>query len=116
MANTNVQAIQFSNSQIRPMADLLASTYLSAKKLVNNWNGQNVAAVIPNDSTVLADGAATDGRAPITDAQATAIITRATEFISWMENGLVASPFNGTASLATLGTVNSVAVNGGTKF
>lgn len=116
MANTNVQAIAFSNSEIRPMADQIFSTYLSAKKIVQNWNSQAVSAVIPNDSTIIADGAAVDGRAQITDAQATAIITRCQEMISWMENGLVASPFNGTATLATLGTVSAVAVNGQTKF
>jgi len=116
MANTNVQAVTFCNTEIRPMADQIFSTYLSAKKIVQNWNSQALSTVIPNDSTIIADGAAQDGRAQITDAQATAIITRCQEMISWMENGLVASPFNGTATLATLGTVSGVAVNGQTKF
>ena len=116
MANTNPQAITFSNTQIRPMADLLYSAYLSAKKITQEWNSQNVSAVIPNDSTVIADGSATDGRAPITDAQATNIITRCNELISWMENGLVGSPFLGTTTLATLSTVSAVEVNGATTF
>ena len=117
MANTNVQAIVFSNGNIRPMADLIMSAYLSAKKLVEIWDAQSVSTVIPNDSTIIADGAANDGRAQITDAQATAIVTRCEELISWLENGLIASPFNtGTASLSTLGTVASVQVNGQTKF
>lgn len=116
MANTNVQAITFSNTRIRPFADMLYSAYLTAKSLVDQWNAQNVSAVIPNDSVVIADGSATDGRAPITDAQATNIITRATELVSWMENGLVASPFNATATNATLNTVSAVEVNGVSKF
>lgn len=112
MPNSNPQAIAFSNSKIRPMADLLYSAYLTAKSVVEQWNAQSVSAVIPNDSTVIADGAATDGRAQITDAQATAIITRCQELINWMEQGLVASPFTGTATLATLGTITAVEVNG----
>jgi len=98
------------------MADLLYTAYLSAKKLDQEWNAQNVAAVIPNDSTIIADGSATDGRPQITDAQATAIVTRCTEMISWMENGLVGSPFLGTTTLATLNTVLAPEVNGVSKF
>ncbi len=112
MANVNVQAVAFANQKIRPMADLMYSAYLSAKSVVQEWNSQSVSAVIPNDSTVISDGAASDGRAPITNAQATSIITRAQELISWMENGLVAVPFNVSANLATLGTVTAVQVNG----
>jgi hypothetical protein len=116
MANTNVQAIAFSNTRIRPMADLLSCAYHSAKKLVNEWNAQGVATVIPNDATVISDGAATDGRAPITDAQATAIVTRCNELISWMEQGLVATPFLVPVTNATLNTVSLVQVNGQAKF
>jgi deoxycytidylate deaminase len=116
MANTNAQAIAFSNTRIRPMADQLYSTYLSAKKLASEWNAQSVSTVIPNDSTVISDGAATDGRPQITDAQATNIVTRCNEMISWMENGLVASPFGTSATLATLNTIVAAEVNGTSKF
>lgn len=114
--NTNPQAITFSNTRIRPAADLLYTCYLTMKSLVEQWNSQNVAAAIPNDAIVIGDGAATDGRAQITDAQATGIITRATEFINWMEQGLVASPFTGTVTNATLNTIGGVQVNGQSKF
>ncbi len=113
MANTNAQAVAFSNQKIRPMSDLIYSAYLSAKSVLAQWNAQGVASVIPNDSTVIADGSATDGRAPITDAQATAIITRATEFINWMERGTLDT--SGTQNNATLNTVAAVSVNGTTK-
>lgn len=116
MANTNVQAITFVNQQIRPMADVLYSAYLSAKKIVQEWNGQSLSTVIPNDSTLIADGSATDGRPQITDAQATNIITRCMELISWFENGLVASPFNATVTNSYLNTVVAVQVNGKTQF
>lgn len=98
------------------MADLLYAAYLSAKSLVAQWNAQSVSSVIPNDSTVISDGAATDGRAQITNAQATTIITRAQELISWMENGLVGSPFNAGSTSATLSTVAAVEVNGTAKL
>lgn len=112
MANTNAQAILFSNTKIRPMADLLSTAYFTAKSVVSQWNAQLVSSVIPNDATVISDGAAIDGRAQITDAQATAIITRCSELISWMEQGLVASPFGTTTTSATLNTVQAVEVNG----
>lgn len=112
MANTNPQAITFSNAKIRPMADLIYTAYETAKSVVEQWNAQNVSAVIPNDTTIIADGSATDGRAQITDAQATNIITRCQELIQWMENGLVASPFNASVTNATLNTVAAVQVNG----
>lgn len=116
MANSNPQAITFTNTRARPMADMLYSAYLSAKSFVTQWNADNVAAVIPNDATIIADGAATDGRAQVTDAQVTAIVTRCQELINWMEQGLVASPFTGTVSNATLNTVAGVQVNGASKF
>lgn len=114
--NTSVQAIEFSNSKIRPTADLIYSAYLQCKSLVNLWNSQQVSTVLPNDTNQLGDGAAADGRPIITDAQATTIITRATELVNWLEQGLVASPFTGTANLATLNTIAGVQVNGQSKF
>lgn|SRR5579871_1791686 len=113
MANTNAQAILFANTRIRPFADELYSTYLTAKSLLNQWNAQSVSTAIPNDSTVIADGSATDGRAPIIDAQATNIITRAQELVNWMEAD---SLTGGTVTNAVLNTVVAVAVNPQSKF
>lgn len=114
MANTNAQAVAFVNTRIRPMADLIFTGYETAKSLVSQWNSQSVATAIPNDSTVIADGAAADGRAPITDAQATNIVTRCMEFINWMERGTLDT--SGTLNNATLNTVAAVEVNGAAKF
>jgi hypothetical protein len=116
MANANVQAINFVNNRIRPMADELWTCYFTAKSLIAQWNAQSVSLVIPNDAVVISDGAATDGRAQITDAQATAIVTRCQEFISWMEQGLVGVPFLVPVTNATLNTVGAVRVNGAAKF
>lgn len=110
MANTNPQAIAFSNGKIRPMADLLYTAYQTAKSVVSQWNAQNVAAVIPNDAVIIADGSATDGRAQITDAQATTIITRCTDLINWMEGSTAIAA--GDGSKAVLNTVAAVEVNG----
>lgn len=116
MANSNPQAITFTNTRARPMADLLYSAYLSAKSYIEQWNAGSVATVIPNDATIIADGAAVDGRPQVTDAQVTNIFTRCQELVNWMEQGLVASPFTGTVTNATLNTVAGVQVNGQSKF
>lgn len=110
MANSNPQAVAFANQKIRPMADLLYTAYYTAKSVLAQWNAQNVAAVIPNDATIIADGAATDGRAQITDAQATNVITRCQDLINWMEGANTIAAGNG--SLAVLNTVALVQVNG----
>lgn len=112
--NSNPQAIAFSNARIRIMADLLGSAYLSAKKLLAEWNAQGVAAVIPNDATVIDDGAAADGRPIVTDAAATAIVTRCLELVNWMETGQIAA--GGTVTDATLNTVVACAVNSRSYF
>jgi hypothetical protein len=113
-SNSNVQAITFSNTKIRPFADLLYTAYLSAKSLVSMWNAQNVPAALPNDANVLADGAATDGRAPITDAQATNIINRAQDLINWMEGSTAIAAGDGSKIVLT--TVSAVEVNGKSLF
>lgn len=111
MANTNVQAVAFCNGRIRPAADTLYGTYLTCKKLLDDYSNQGISAVIPNDATLVADGSATDGRPPMTNAQAITIVTRAQEFVTWAE---------GTGALAQvagrLGTIAAVEVNGRAAF
>jgi hypothetical protein len=101
MANTNVTAISFSNNKARPMADSMAKLYYQCKDIVNTWNATGMSTNIPNDTTVLSDGAAVDGRNPVTNANVTSIITRAQEFITDYE----------ATSSAKLNTVLVVAVN-----
>ena len=113
--NTNAQAIAFSNNKIRPMSDLLYTVYQTAKSVVDQWNAQGVSTVLPNDANLIQDGATVasgtpDGRKPITDAQATNIITRCQDLINWMEGS--ASIAAGDGSKAVLNTVALVNTNG----
>lgn len=114
MANTNAQAVAFVNNKVRPMATLLYEVYLNAKSLLQQWNSQAVSAVIPNDSVTISDGAAVDGRPPITDAQATNIITRCQDLVNWMEGST--SIVAGDGSKAVLNTVTAVEVNATTTL
>jgi hypothetical protein len=114
MPNVNPQAVAFTNNRARPMADAIYGAYLTAKKILAEYSAQNVAAVIPNDATVISDGAAADGRAQVTDAQVINIINRAQELVNWMERATLNA--SGTQDNATLNTVAAVAVNGQTKF
>ena len=106
MANTNPQVIAFCNAHVRPMADSMAANYWTAKKIVTEWNSLNLAALILNDGTLIADGSATDGRSPISGTMVTNIIVRATEIVTDYE----------AAGNAKLNTVAQVAVNGQSRF
>ena len=68
--NANPQAVLFANTKIRPVNDLALSLYYSIQLFQQEWTQQSIAAVIPNDSNLIVDGSATDGRPPMTDAQA----------------------------------------------
>ena len=70
MPNSNPQAVLFANQKIRPLVDQAISLYLGIQLFQQEWTQQNIATVIPNDSNLIADGSAQDGRPPMTDAQA----------------------------------------------
>jgi hypothetical protein len=114
MANTNPQAVAFANGRARPLADDMRGLYLSCKAFVQQWTGQSVATVIPNDAVVIADGAAIDGRAPITDAQVQQIFAHASNLIAYFE-GATAAPVN-NASMQNFNQIQAVAVNGPAIF
>jgi hypothetical protein len=97
------------------MADMLYSVYLTAASIVQQWNDQNVAAVIPpGDSTVIADGSATDGRNPLTNDQAYAIILAAQDIANYFEGNV--SPGAPDGSKAKLVPVVRAEVNGSSRF
>ncbi len=98
----------------RPMADILYGAYLSAKSYVELWNAQGMGTYIPNDTTVIDDGSATDGRSPVTDAQVNNILNRCQELINWLETDQLTS--GGTVTNAVLNTVAAVEVNGKSLF
>lgn len=109
MAITNPEAIAFSNTRIRPAADSLAKLYYRAKQVKQEWDANSMSSLITNTSDVIRDGASPtddvgtggDGRHVITGIDATAIITRLSEFITDYE----------ASSNAKLNTVLAVAVN-----
>lgn len=85
MAVTNVQAITFSNSQIRLIADRFMQLYWFAKAASSDWTAKDLASIIPNDSTVMTDGAATDGRTIITSGDVNIIVAHLNTFIADLE-------------------------------
>ena len=80
MPITDVHAINFCTTRIRPAADLLHKTYLTAKSIVDQWNAQTLSATITNDASVVVDIASNNGWPVITGQMATAVITRLIEF------------------------------------
>jgi len=103
---TNPQAVAFCNNEIRVMADSMTQNYYTAKSIVNDWFSTGVNSLIPNDSSLIIDGSAIDGRSPITGSQVTNIITRAQEIVADYEAN----------SSAKFNTINAVKVNGGSRF
>jgi hypothetical protein len=99
----NPQAVLFTNQMARPLADSLETAYRTAVKVVEDWNAQNMAALIPNDAAAqIFDGAESDGRPIAHGADVVNIITRAMELMADYEaNGL-----------AKLNTVLAISVNG----
>lgn len=98
---TNPEAVKFCNEKVRVAADKLASAYFLAKEVQAEWFANSMSDVIPNDSSPVVDGSATDGRHPITGADATNIITRLGELITDYE----------ASANAKLNTILGVAVN-----
>lgn len=88
--NTNQQAINFDNTYARGGSNNVVSCYLTMKRVLQVWNGQNIVSVIPNDSNLIQDGATVangqpDGRPPVTDAQINIMISNMTTLIAQFE-------------------------------
>jgi hypothetical protein len=79
------QAVRFCNERVRPAADRFAQLYWWAKAVAAEWEAQGIAAKIPNDASVILDGAATDGRPIITGADVNTMAARVAEFIALLE-------------------------------
>lgn len=114
MPNANPQAVAWANNKARPLADELRRAYLSCKAFVQMWTAQSLAAVIPNDATIITDGAATDGRAQVTNAQINVLFAHASNLIAYFE-GATGAPTN-NASFQNFNQVNAIAVNGQAIF
>jgi hypothetical protein len=85
MPNTNPQAIRVANEKLRVLADRFGQAYNACKMAQDEYAAENWSALFPNDAEVIADGSATDGRTPITNADVVAFMTTVGAFITWME-------------------------------
>jgi hypothetical protein len=99
---TNPQAVRFCNERVRVAADALAKLYYLAKAIRNEWDATGMSALIAyNNGDLVVDGAASDGRPPVTGISVNNLVTRLTEFTADMEAN----------SSAKLNTVLAVAVH-----
>ena len=86
MPNSNPQAIKIANDKIRRLANLMAGLYSSLKSAQIEYTAEDWGSLFPNDSEVLVDQSATDGRTPITNAEVRAfMLTDAVSFLNALE-------------------------------
>jgi hypothetical protein len=129
VANQNAIAVGWANTKVRPLADLMYSVYLSAKKFKQMADGQAIYGVgkpIPNDGTFMDDGslpaaqggtiapAVGDGRSTMTNAQATSLYNRAVDLINWFEGSAAVGANDGNQGIGNM--VLGVEVNGKAIF
>lgn len=67
-AVTNPLAVKFANEQVRRIADTYGRTLFDTDKVLALWRAHGLAELIPNDDSLIADGAGSDGRRAITGA------------------------------------------------
>ena len=77
----NPEAVQFTKVLARPAADAIAYAYWLAKKTLAEWYSNDLGSVITNTSDLVTDG----NPKPVTGAQVTSVITRASELVADLE-------------------------------
>ncbi len=86
MANiTDTNAIRFCNTRVRPVADRIAQLYNAIIAIGNEYTALGISTLIPNDSSPIADGAATDGRPQIVGTDVANIVTIVTAIKTTLE-------------------------------
>ena len=85
MPNTNPQAVRIANEKIRPSADRFGRLYNWLKALQAEATAESWLTLFPADAEIIVDGAATDGRAMITNTDVRNFITLAGAYITFME-------------------------------
>jgi hypothetical protein len=86
MPNLNPQAVTIANTKIRPLADRMAQLYTAIKTAQIEYTAEGWGSLFPNDSEVIVDGSATDGRTPITNADVRSfMLTDAVAFLTALE-------------------------------
>jgi len=100
MPNTNPQAILVANTKIRPLCDRMAQLYNAIKAAQIEFVAEGWGTLFPNDSEIIVDGSAVDGRTPITNADVrTFMLTDAVAFLTPLE----ASAFAGRDRIHKIG-------------
>jgi hypothetical protein len=103
---TNPQVVAFCNDLLRPYADASTRNYYAAKHILTVWFATNLGADVPNlVGDIVVDGAAADGREPISGFDVWNLVNRAQELVTDYEAG----------SNAKLNTIIKVQVNGAPK-
>lgn len=86
MPNSNPQAVRVANEKIRVLADAMAGLYNAFKSAQIEFTAEGWASLFPNDSEVIVDGSAQDGRTPITNAEIRSfMLTDAPAFLNALE-------------------------------
>lgn len=111
MPNTNPQAIAVANGKLRPAADRMGQLYNLAKALQAEYQAEDWGTLFPDDTEIIVDGSATDGRAPITNREVRAFMLNViSPFLTDMEAtqavGSIPSAANGKRNLVLKIAVN----------
>lgn len=86
MPNSNPQAVRIANEKIRVLADAMAGLYNAFKSAQIEFTAEGWGSLFPNDSEVIVDGSAQDGRTPITNAEIRSfMLTDAVAFLNALE-------------------------------
>lgn len=80
-------AVQFSNAQMRVLADAMVTAYWTAKAVIANYYAapELGAAYTAGIAETIADGSATDGRQPVTGNDALGLVTQASSYVATCE-------------------------------
>jgi hypothetical protein len=78
---TDTEAVQFTQLLARPTANAIAYAYWLSKKTLAEWFGNDLGSVVTNDTSLVTDGCPK----PVTGAQVTSVITRASELVTDLE-------------------------------
>lgn len=116
-AITTPLIVRFANEKIRVSADQWSQSYWTAKSLLAQAASQGISASIPNDSTIIDDGADVDGRPVMTGQVAHAILQVAAVVVHFVESAPV-DPVTGvpTGAPPPLAAIMACAVNGAARF
>ena len=92
-------AIFFVNTRLRPFADRRIQTYFEAKSLLLEFDSKDLAGVIKSSQDLIDDGAARDGRKPITAEDVFRLVEDARAFVKNFESDTDSAMLNGKVAV-----------------